>query len=171
MTVRYWNPLWELETTRRQLDDLFEQISPANSEHSKERIHWNPAVRLVDQGDAYVLTMPLPLVNPDAIDIQVSRNAITIAGERQPESIEAEEHRVLYDDIPYGTFRRGINLPDPIQNTEVQADFRAGHLTLTMPKAEEVRHRVVKVTVTNGATPAISTAEHNGASTAEATTA
>ncbi|ASC73444.1 18 kDa heat shock protein [Halomicronema hongdechloris C2206] len=172
MTVRYWNPLWELETTRhrRQLDELFNQIGPATSQQSKKQIHWTPAARLVDQGDAYVLTMLLPVVNPDAIDIQVSRNAIAISGERQPTSVAAE-HTVLYDDISYGTFRRVINLPDAIQNTQVQADFNAGHLTLTMPKAEEVRHRVVKVNVANGAKPAISTAADNGASTAQETTA
>lgn len=138
---RYWEPFQEMDALRRQLDRVFDDL---NSTTEAASTTWTPTVRLIDTGDNYQLMAQLPGVNPDDIDIQVSREAIAISGHRSaPDTAEGEQ--VLFDDIRYGTFRRVLNLPEAVQNDQVHAEYSHGLLTLTLPKVEEARNRVVKI--------------------------
>jgi len=146
MIVRYWHPFQEVESLRRQLDSVFSEVSNVIETAPTT---WTPAIRLVENGDRYVLTIQLAGINPDVIDIQATRESLVISGERQqPEVLEGD--RVLHDDIRYGSFRRVVNLPEAIQNDAVEANFEHGFLTLTLPKIEEVRNKVVKISLNGG---------------------
>jgi len=143
MIVRYWHPFQEVETLRRQLDRVFDEVT---NTADVTPVHWTPAVRLVEAGDNYVLTAQLAGVTADNLDIQVTRDAIAIAGDRpQPETDDTVN--VLHDDVRYGSFRRVVTLPEAIRNDAVEANFTDGVLTLTLPKVEEVRNKVVKVSL------------------------
>ena len=144
MIVRYWQPFQEVDTLRRQLDSVFNEVSNAIETTSSA---WTPAVRLVENGDRYILTIQLSGIAPDAMDIEATRESVTISGERQQPDVVDGDH-VLHDDIRYGHVRRVINLPEAIQNDAVEANFDHGVLTLTLPKVEEVRNKVVKVNLT-----------------------
>lgn len=141
MIVRYWHPFQEVETLRRQLDSVFNEVSNVIETVPAA---WTPAIRLVEKGDRYVLTVQLAGIAADTLDIEATREAITLSGERkQPEAGEGD--RVLHDDIRYGHFRRVVTLPEAIQNDSVEATFDNGFLTLTLPKVEDVRNKVVKI--------------------------
>lgn len=141
MAIRYWQPFQEMDYLRRQIDDLFSEVT--NTATAIEAA-WTPALRLVDQGNEYLLTVQLPGVEVESVDVQATREAIAIAGERKAPEL-AEGQRLLHDDVRYGRFRRTINLPDAIQNDAVQASFDHGVLTLTLPKVVEARNKVVKI--------------------------
>lgn len=141
MIVRYWHPFQEVETLRHQFDRVFDEVSNAIDNAPTT---WTPAVRLVETPEVYVLTVQLPGVASEAIDVQVTREAVSITGERKPLEV-MEGDRVLYDGIRYGTFRRVVNLPEAVQNDAVEASFTDGLLTLTLPKVVEARNKVVKV--------------------------
>lgn len=141
MMVRYWQPFREIDTLRRQIDDIFGDFSEMTT---AVRTDWTPAVRVVDQGDDYVLHMQLPGVAAEDLDIQVTREAVVITGIRKAPEV-ANSHKLLFDDLRYGTFRRVVTLPEAIQNGNVQADFSNGLLTLTLPKVVEARNKVVKI--------------------------
>ena len=158
MMVRYWSPFQEMETLRRQLDQAFNDVTSAVEPTSSAQ--WHPAIRLVESGDSYMLTVHLPGVEPHDIDVQVTREAVEVKGDRRQPDI-AEGDRVLYDNTRYGSFRRLISLPEPVRNDAASADFRDGKLVLTLPKVEEVRNKVVKISLTPNVedreTPAIAT--------------
>ncbi|NEQ44605.1 MAG: Hsp20/alpha crystallin family protein [Leptolyngbya sp. SIOISBB] len=143
MIVRYWHPFQEVETLRHQLDNVFNEVSNAIE---TAPITWSPAFRLVENDDRYVLTVQLAGISPDAIDVQATRESIVITGERQQAEV-AEGERLLYDNVNYGAFRRVVNLPEAIQNDAVEANFEQGFLTLTLTKVEEVRNKVVKISL------------------------
>lgn len=160
MIVRYWQPLREAEMLRRQINQVFDDLS-----HGAEpsRATWTPALDLVDQGDALVLRAYLPGVDPAHVDVQVTREGVAISGQRLASSPKDDE-RVIYSDIPYGTFQRELNLPVAIRNDQVEAQFEAGVLTLTLPKVEEVRNKVVKINLGSATgNAAIAAADTNGA--------
>lgn len=137
---RYLDPLSEINAIRRQINDVFGELTT----EAIAKSDWAPAVRLVDQGNEFVLTVHLPGVAAGALDVDVSLDAISIAGTRkQPEVNDGS--KVLYDDTRYGTFHRLVNLPDAIQNEQVTADFSHGVLTLVLPKVVEARNKVVKI--------------------------
>ncbi|WP_206070745.1 Hsp20/alpha crystallin family protein [Nodosilinea sp. P-1105] len=137
---RYFDPITEINALRRQINDVFGDLTSETMAQSD----WSPAIRLVDTGDDFVLTVHLAGVNASDVDAQVSSDAVSVSGRRlQPEVNDST--KVLYDDARYGYFHRVVNLPDAVQNDKAVADFSHGLLTLTLPKVVEARNKVVKI--------------------------
>lgn len=144
MIVRhYLDPFTEINAIRRQINDVFGELAGTAA-----KTDWTPALRVVDQGNEFVLTAILAGVNADNLNIQVSNDAVVISGERKAADI-TDEAKLLYDDVRYGRFHRVLNLPDAIQNDSVEADFSNGMLTLTLPKVVEAQNKVVKINLGN----------------------
>jgi HSP20 family protein len=142
---RYLDPIAEINAIRRQVNDVFGDLTSEAAVKSD----WAPAVRLVDQGDDFLLTVHLASVQADDLDVQVTVDSVSISGVRkQPELTDGT--KLLYDDARYGSFHRLVNLPDAVQNDNVTADFSHGVLTLTLPKVVEARNKVVKISLSNG---------------------
>jgi HSP20 family protein len=140
MIVRYWQPFEEIDTLRRQFDRALGDLVSNDA----ASVTWTPAVRLVESAEHYTLTAQLAGINPDDIDIHVTRESVAISGDRP--AFEANEgDTVLYDNHRYGTFRRVVNLPEAVRNDAVTAEYINGLLVLTLPKVEEVRNKVVKI--------------------------
>ncbi|NJL47051.1 MAG: Hsp20/alpha crystallin family protein [Leptolyngbyaceae cyanobacterium SM2_5_2] len=137
---RYLDPITEINAIRRQINEVFGDWAA----EALTKSDWAPAVRLVDQGNDFVLTVHLAGVQASDLDVQVSTDAVSISGARQQPEL-AEGTKLLYDDVRYGSFHRLVNLPDAVQNDNVTADFNHGVLTLTLPKVVEARHKVVKL--------------------------
>jgi len=155
MLMRYWQPFTEIETIRQQLDKAFDGLAAArdNSEAT-----WMPAVELADAGDNFVLKAQLPGIDPKDVDVQVTPEAISLSGERRYENTE-EKPRYVRSEFRYGKFHRVLSLPAHIQNDSVQAEYKDGILTLTLPKVTEARNKVVKINLAEiagaSATPAL----------------
>ncbi|AFZ10806.1 heat shock protein Hsp20 (plasmid) [Oscillatoria nigro-viridis PCC 7112] len=155
MLMRSWQPFTEIETIRQQLDKAFDRRAAArdNSEAA-----WMPALELVDAGDSFVLKAQLPGIDPKDVDVQVTREAISISGERRWENA-GEKPGSVRSEFRYGKFHRVLSLPAHIQNDSVQAECFDGILTLTLPKVSEDRNKVVKINLAEiagtPATPAL----------------
>lgn len=158
MLVRYWNPWREMEMLRRQMDRVFDEIATP-SEYS-----WTPAIELRDNGDAYLLKAQLPGMNAKEISVEVTREAVAITGEHQS---EVEDNGQVRSEFRYGKFRRVVALPAEVQNDQVQAEYKDGILTLTLPKVE-ARNTVVKLNLADLAQPAIASTEVTEAQPTEA---
>ena len=144
---RYLDPITEINAIRRQINDVFGDLTT----EALAKSDWAPAVRLVDQGDDFVLTIHLAGAQADGIDVQVTVDTVSISGLRQQPEL-ADGAKLLYDDARYGSFHRLVNLPDAVQNDNVAAAFSRGVLTLTLPKVVEARNKVVKISLSNGST-------------------
>jgi HSP20 family protein len=144
MLMRPKQPFTEIETLREQLDKAFDGLATArdNSEAA-----WMPALELADAGDNFVLKAQLPGIDPKDIDVQVTREAISISGERRYENTE-EKPGYVRSEFRYGKFHRTLPLPAHIQNDSVQAEYKDGILMLTLPKVTEARNKVVKINLT-----------------------
>ena len=141
MLMRYWQPFTSIETIRQELDKAFDQRA-ATRDNSEAT--WMPAVELVDAGDNFVLKAQLPGIDPKDVDVQVTREAISISGERRYENTD-EKSGYVRSEFRYGKFHRVLPLPTHIQNDSVQAEYKEGILTLTLPKVTEARNKVVKI--------------------------
>jgi HSP20 family protein len=141
MLMRSWQPFAEIETIRQQLDKAFDQLA-ATRDNSEAT--WMPALELADAGDNFVLKAQLPGIDPKDVDIQVTREAISISGERRYENTN-EKSGYVRSEFRYGKFHRVLSLPAQIQNDSVQAEYKDGILTLTLPKVTEARNKIVKI--------------------------
>lgn len=141
MALIRWQPFQEMETLRRQMDRVFDEMVSVNRE---AQITWKPAVELQDTEDNVILRAEIPGVEGKDLDIRVTREAVAISGEHRYEK-KAEEKGFFRTEFRYGKFQRVIALPVAVQNDKVQAEFNNGILTLTLPKVTEARRKVVKV--------------------------
>lgn len=147
MALIRWQPFHEMESLRRQMDRLFDDFAGMSRETSSTS--WAPAIELKDENDHLVLRAEIPGVEGKDLDIQVAREAVAITGEHRYEK-KTEEKGFYRSEFRYGNFQRTIPLPVPVENDKVKAEFKNGILTLTLPKAEEVRRKVVKVNLGEG---------------------
>ncbi len=143
MSLIRYNPLREIDTFQRQMNHLFDEVF-LPTEPSGDRLAFSPVAELSENEDAYLLKVELPGIKPEELDIQASKDSVSIMGERQ-DTRETESDGFRRTEFRYGKFHRVIPIPGAIQNTAVKADYEAGILTLTLPKAEESKNKVVKV--------------------------
>jgi len=107
---------------------------------------WMPAVDLVEKDDEYVAKVELPGVHKDDVKITLQDNILTIRGEKkeEKESKDANYHRL---ERCYGSFQRSFTLPTSVRQDKVEAEYRDGVLTITLPKAEEAKRKQIEVKV------------------------
>ena len=101
-------------------------------------------------GDEFVVAFDLPGVSPEAIDVDVERNMLTVKAERRP-AAHGDGVQVDLSERPLGVFSRRILLADALDTQDIRADYEAGVLTLRIPIAERARPRKISV---GGGTPA-----------------
>lgn len=89
-----------------------------------------------------VVTASIPGVDPDDVEITIEGDTLTIRGEIQP---RLENVNYIFAERFHGTFMRTLQLNVPVNFDDADATFENGVLRLTLPKAEEVRPKVIKV--------------------------
>jgi HSP20 family protein len=151
MALIRWQPFQEMETLRRQMDRMFDEISGANG---IQQLSWQPAIELQDTEDKVILRAEIPGIEGKDLDVRVTREAVAISGEHRYEKKSAEKG-FFRSEFRYGKFQRVIPLPVAVQNDRVEADFTNGILTLTLPKVEAAKNRVVKLNLTEQPATAI----------------
>jgi HSP20 family protein len=141
MRLVRWQPFSEMESLRDRMDRMFDELAGLNRQSSTA---WVPAIELQDREEYLVLRAEIPGVEAKDLDIQVAREAVAISGEHRYEN-KTQEQGFFRTELRYGSFQRTIPLPVAVENNQVQAEFKDGILKLTLPKAQEARHKVVKI--------------------------
>lgn len=144
MVLVRWQPSREIGTLQRQINHLFDSMISTGEGSVNRGMALIPAAELKETPDAVHLKLEVPGLEAKDIDVQVTKDAVAISGDRKSET-KTEENGVTRSEFRYGSFRRVIPLPAEIQNDKVEAEFKNGVLTLNLPKAESEKNRVVKV--------------------------
>lgn len=139
--VRY-NPWHEMNSIQKQLNHLFDDVLTSDNWGDFSNSSKIPAAELTETDDALHLKLEIPGISTKDLDIQVMIDRVAIVGERK-----AQINERTRSEFRYGKFSRVIPLPARIQNTNVTADYQDGILNLTLPKAEEEKNKVVKVSL------------------------
>lgn len=147
MALIRWEPFREVNTLQREMNRMFDSLVTANRGESENLgISFIPAAEMQETDNAIHLRLEVPGLEAKDLDVQVTAEAVTLSGERKSET-KTEEKGVTRSEFRYGKFQRVIPLPTRIQNDKVQAEYTNGVLTLTLPKAEEEKNKVVKVNI------------------------
>jgi HSP20 family protein len=91
-----------------------------------------------------VVKATVPGVKPEDLNITVTEDVLTIKGETKAEE-EVERENYHLRERRYGAFQRSVRLPASVKPDKAEAVFKNGVLTLTLPKADEVRPKTIKV--------------------------
>lgn len=92
------------------------------------------------------VSLELPGMEADDIDISFQGNTLTISGEKQSESEEKGEH-FFRKERTYGSFRRSIPLPSEVDEEEIAANFKRGVLKVNLPKSEKARKETRRIQI------------------------
>ena len=146
MALIRWEPFREIDSLQREMNRLFESLSPTTTSKENLGVAFIPPAEIQETPAAIQLKLEVPGMEAKDLDVQVTAEAVSISGERQSET-QTEEKGVTRTEFRYGNFRRVIPLPTPIQNDKVQAEYKNGILSLTLPKVEAEKTKVVKVNI------------------------
>ena len=128
---------------------LFEDAVTRLMSEPRANRPWSPSVDIFETEDALTLKADLPEVKIDDIDVRVENQTLTLRGQRKFEKEESVKgyHRI---ERSYGEFVRSFAVPSTVDTEKVQADYKNGVLTNTLPKKEAAKPRHVKVAVQDG---------------------
>ncbi len=140
---RFKSPFEELDRMRRQMDQLFEDLSGTRL-RTLTRSGVFPAVNLTEDKNNFYIRAELPGVQSEGLDIEATAGGVAITGERK---IPAAEEGARYHrrEREAGRFSRIINLPSEINADQVEASLSNGILTVVVPKAEKAKPRQITV--------------------------
>jgi HSP20 family protein len=105
-----------------------------------------PAAEITETPEAVQIKLEIPGMEAKDLNLEVTADSLTINGERKSE-IKTEEEGFTRTEFRYGKFHRVIPLPVQVDNNNVTAEYKDGILNLTLPKAEEEKNKVVKVSI------------------------
>lgn len=140
--IRY-NPFRELEEMTRSwslLPDVFTRFF----EEPLTVRPWSPSVDIEEKDNEIVVKADIPGVSEKDLEVRLENNTLTLKGERKFEKEDKQKgyHRI---ERGYGSFVRSFALPASVDADKVQAHYKDGVLTVTLPKTEAAKARKVKI--------------------------
>jgi len=153
MSLVRWNPARELATwpsdlfgIQREMNKMFDGVFRGTGDEDYSFSSWTPAVDITEHDDEYLVKVELPGVNKDEVKLTLENNILTIRGEKKQEKETKKEnyHRV---ERSYGSFQRSFTLPAAVKSDKIDASYKDGILTVSLPKAEEAKPKQIEVKV------------------------
>lgn len=146
MAIVRWEPFEDLLKTQKRFNRLFNETSSRffGGEPLSLVPSWVPSVDIYETDDAIVMKAELPGVDPKDVNARIEGNTLHIRGERKPEQAVKDDNYIVMERA-HGSFTRSFPLPSSIEVDKVNAEFKGGILTLTMPKREDAKPKTIKV--------------------------
>ena len=129
-----------LEDFYKEVDSLVQNFFDPEDRTMK----FTPSANLAETEMGYELTLDLPGINPEDVNVELNDGNLVIAGQRKSEHESSDKtfHRV---ERRYGSFRRVLSIPAPVDEEKISAEYRDGVLTVTLPKSEKVKPKRIAV--------------------------
>ena len=148
-----WEPFGELN---RELGDfrnrMMSLLHRGNGgewraiEEGSEFADWLPAVDVSEDDNEYLIKADLPEVSKDQVKVSMDDGRLTIQGERkhEEETKKKKYHRI---ERSYGRYTRSFRIPEDVEPDKIDAQFKAGVLTVHLPKSEAKKHKEKEIAV------------------------
>ena len=155
--MQAWTPL---ESLRREVDRLFEDfdrgswMSPFRRSVFDIEPFWRrevalgaaPSVDIVEKDNAYEVTAELPGMDEKNVEVKLVDGGLTIKGEKREEKEEKKKDYYLHE-RHFGSFERCFAVPEGVETDKIEASFKKGVLTVTLPKKPEAQKPEKKIEV------------------------
>jgi HSP20 family protein len=155
--LQAWRPF---EGLRREVDRLFDDFdggfwrSPFRRSAVDVEPFWQtetalgsvPAVDVTETDKAYEITAELPGMDEKDMEVKFANGVLTIKGEKQDEKEEKKQDYYLRE-RSFGSFQRTFQVPDGVDTGKIDASFKKGVLTVTLPKSTEAQKAEKKIAV------------------------
>lgn len=143
-----WPSLNRWASLRDDLDTLLElPFLSGGARQAQLFTGWTPALDLYQNSDNVVAVVELPGMRKDDIEISLHDGTLTIGGERKKAQPDGNGESATRTERFTGKFRRSVTLPTRVDANKVNAAYKDGILTVTLPKAEEAKPKQIQVNV------------------------
>ena len=105
-----------------------------------------PAVDVAETDKAYEITAELPGLDEKNVEVKVANGILTIKGEKQEEKEEKKKDYYMRERT-FGSFQRSFEVPDGVDSEKIEANFKKGVLSVTLPKSAEAQKSEKKIAV------------------------
>ena len=147
MNMQLWNPFQEFE-------NMLERYSKSGASNLGKQLNtdlsfadWAPSVDIEEEEDKYLIKADLPGVEKKDIDVKLENGVLSIRGEKQTESETGKGTRRHRSERFQGSFARSFTLPDAVKADKVDASYKDGVLSLTIPKEEKAKPKSIDIKV------------------------
>lgn len=151
MNLVRWNRFRELDDMSEQFNRMLGHAPAARSstDGNKDALtvfDWAPNVDILETTEEFQIKAELPDVKREDVKVSVDGGVLRIEGERKQEKEDKGKkyHRI---ERSYGSFLRTFSLPDNIDESQVQAEFKDGVLNVRLRKSEKAKPRAIEVKV------------------------
>lgn len=139
----FFRPFRELQ---REIDRLFEDFFAPSVRRRSEVFSFTPDIDVYETDKELVIEAEVPGMDKKDITVKIEDNVLKISGEKKLEREHKDRNYRVYE-RSYGKFERCLALPDYVDTEKIKAKYENGVLTVTIPKREEVRAKVVDVKI------------------------
>lgn len=127
---------------RREIDRLFDDAFAGRGGGA----NWQPAVDIQETSKELRLDLELPGIREEDVEIEVENGVLSVRGQKSAErKEEGEDGRYHLVERSYGTFFRSFQLPQGVDDQQIQADFDKGVLRISIPKAALPQPRRIQI--------------------------
>ena len=137
-----WDPFREMARLQEELIDLFG--TRRRGRGVWPRLREFPLMNVVAKRDEVVVSVELPGMKSDDVDLSITGDTLTLRGERKPAEVvpDGQYHR---RERVFGAFVRTVTLPERVSPDKAEARYCNGVLTVSIPKSEEAKPRRIPV--------------------------
>ena len=139
----------EVPTVFSEMDDLIKKMwydFPFHDLGEGVDLSWSPRLDISETDKALEVVADLPGMEKKDINVSLDGDLLTIKGEKKEVKETKDKH---YHSIERrsGSFYRALRIPVEVQNDKIEANFKDGVLTLTLPKAKETAKKAAQIEI------------------------
>ena len=146
MTLVKWTPKRNMFNIFDDVEQMMHQAFSHSLENGSSRLSYSPLMNVSETESGYLIMMDLPGVEKKDVNVNLSNGILTVSGERKT-SENGDDNNHIWHEISYGAFSRSFELTSDIVEEKIKAKFNNGVLSITIPKAEEIKPAVKKIPV------------------------
>ena len=141
MSLIQYNPNRWFESA---VNRVFSDVLGSPTWEAAPQVSFIPRVEVRDEKDAVVLSAEIPGVEKDGVSVEVNDGVLTLSGAKKQAS-ESNENGVSRSERVYGEFKRSFVLPDTVDVERIDAQFRNGVLSISLPKKPEAAPKQIAI--------------------------
>jgi|GEM_PF-633778 len=133
-----WDAMEEMEMMQHRIDKMFKESFRRAAKEEKmllgrEGRVFEPGMSIKETDTEYIVSVDLPGVNKEDINVELKDRVLKISGERKSE-VKKENEKVVREEQNYGSFFSSITLPEDVKTTDINAEYKNGVLKISMPR-------------------------------------
>ena len=144
--MRALMPAPELTSFRREMDRLFDRFWEDDGGDLPMTRQWIPTLDFSENDETYMARYEIPGLEPKDVQVTLQDNVLTVKGEKK-EELKQKGEKWYRMERTHGAFSRSIRLPSAVDGSKVNAVFKNGVLTITVPKVAEAKVPTIPIKI------------------------